>query len=202
MRDGDGTQRQPVDLSEGIYDQGSRPSGILSIKGRGDEFTLGKLSETWDAKHAGAQNQHQVAVVSADEVSYTQLGLSAEDAQFIGQRELSTREIARIFRVPAHMIDGDTGRSLTYANVTEQNRFFLTHSLRPWLVRIETAISGDHDLCPGGRYVKFNLDSLLRASALERAQVNALALDPVKGWLSRNEVRMMEDMLPEGESSD
>ena len=183
--------------AKAFMDQGSRPSGILSIKGRGEDFTLGKLSESWNDKHAGAENQHKVAVVSADEVSYTQLGLSAEDAQFIGQRELSTREIARIFRVPAHMIDGDTGRSLTYANVTEQNRFFVLHSLRPWLVRIEAAISGDADLCPGGTYVQFDLDALLRADAATRAQVYTAALNPSTGWLSRNEVRVMENLSPD-----
>jgi HK97 family phage portal protein len=185
--------------AKAFMDQGSRPSGVLAIKGHGSEFTIGKVSEQWDAKHAGATNQHKVAVISADEVAYTQLGLSAEDAQFVGQRELSTREIARIFRVPAHMIDGDTGRSLTYSTVQEQNRFFLTHSLRPWLVRIETAISNDPDLCPGGTYVKFDLDSLLRASATERAQINAAALDPVKGWMTRAEVREQEGLLPETE---
>ena len=42
---------------------------------------------------------------------------------------------------------------LTYANVTEQNRALVAHSLRPWLVRIERAITNDADLCPGGTYV-------------------------------------------------
>jgi HK97 family phage portal protein len=102
-----------------------------------------------------------------------------------------------VFRVPAHLIDGDTGRSLTYANVTEQNRFFVLHSLRPWLTRIETAISMDPDLCPGNTYVRFDLDSLLRADAATRAQVYTAALNPQTGWLSRNEVRAMENLAPD-----
>ena len=81
------------------------------------------------------------------------------------QRELSAREVARIFRVPAWAIDAPTGDSLTYANVGEQNRALVTHSLRPWLVRIETAISNDTTLCPGGTYVEFALEGLLRADS-------------------------------------
>ena len=71
------------------------------------------------------------------------------DQQFLQQRELSAREVARIFRVPPWMIGAPTGDSLTYATVAEQARAFVTFSLRPWLVRIERAISGDPDLCPG-----------------------------------------------------
>ena len=178
--------------AKAFMDQGSRPSGILSIRGRGDEFTLGKLSETWDAKHGGAENQHKVAVVSADEVSYQQLGLSAEDAQFVAQRELSTREIARIFRVPAHLIDGDTGRSLTYANVTQQNRFFLDHSLRPWLRRIETAISMDPDLCPGNTTVEFDTRELTGGDQLERAQFYASMVS--SGVMTIEEAREREGL--------
>jgi HK97 family phage portal protein len=180
-----------------FQDQGSRPSGVLAVKGGQSDFTVAKIQESWQDSHGGATNMHKIAVLQADEVTYQQLGLSAEDAQFIQQRELSTREIARIFRVPAHMIDGDTGRSLTYSTVEQQGQFFLTHSLRPWLVRIETAISMDPDLCPGNTYVRFDVDSLLRASALERAQVYTAALNPQTGWLTRAEVRELENLEPE-----
>ena len=90
------------------------------------------------------------------DIKFTPIGFSQDDAQFLQQRELSAREVARIFRVPAWAIDAPTGDSLTYANVAEQNRALVTHSLRPWLVRIERAITNDPDLCPGGTYVQFD----------------------------------------------
>ena len=80
--------------------------------------------------------------------------------------------------MPAWAIDAPTGDSLTYANVVEQNRALVTHSLRPWLVRIERAISNDPDLCPGGTYVQFDLDGLLRADAKTRAETYTKALEP------------------------
>ena len=92
------------------------------------------------------------------------------------------------------------GDSLTYANVTEEARAFAIHSLRPWLVRIERAFSNDPDLCPGGSYVQFDLDGLLRGDAKERAEFYTAALGDEKhpGWLRREEVRELEDLPPEG----
>jgi HK97 family phage portal protein len=106
-------------------------------------------------------------------LAFTPISFSADDSQFLQQRELSTREIARMFRVPAWAIDGATGDSLTYANVAEQARALVTYSLRPWLVRIERALSNDADLCPGNTYVQRD------------------------GWMSRAEVRELEDLQPE-----
>ena len=87
--------------------------------------------------------------------------------------------------------------SLTYANVAEQNRALATHSLRPLAVRIETAISNDADLCPGGTYVQFDFDGLLRSSPEQRAQSYTAALNPETGWMRRSEVRELEDLPPE-----
>ena len=87
--------------------------------------------------------------------------------------------MARIFRVPAWAIDAATGDSLTYSNVQQQSRALIDYSLRPWLVRIERAISGDPDLCPGGTYAQFELDALLRGDADTRSQIYTRALgDP------------------------
>jgi HK97 family phage portal protein len=111
---------------------------------------------------------------------------------------LSAREVARIFRVPAWAIDAPTGDSLTYSNVTEQNRALVTHSLRPWIVRIERAITNDSDLCPAGTYVQFDLDGLLRADGATRSEVYTRALNPETGWMRRDEIRELEDLQPEG----
>jgi phage portal protein BeeE len=99
--------------------------------------------------------------------------------------------------LPAWAIDGATGDSLTYANVAEQNRALVTHSLRPWATRIEKAISNDPALCPGTSYCQFEFDALLRAAPEQRAEAYSRALDPVTGWLRRSEVRELEDLPPE-----
>jgi phage portal protein BeeE len=81
--------------------------------------------------------------------------------------------------------------------VQEQARALVTYSLRPWLVRIERAISNDSDLCPGSTYVQFELDGLLRADAATRADIYTKALNAETGWLRRAEVRELEDLEPE-----
>jgi len=180
-------------------EQGSKPSGVLSAP-NGNSEALERIAATWAVRHGGVENHHRVAVVSGD-ITFTPLGFSADDSQFLQQRELSAREVARIFRVPAWAIDAPTGDSLTYANVAEQNRALVTHSLRPWIVRIERAISNDPDLCPGGTYVQFDLDGLLRADAKTRAETYTAALSAETGWLNRSEVRELEDLPPEGDAS-
>ncbi len=182
------------------FTHGSRPSGILTAQGASSVDALQSISSQWSATHAGVENMHRVAVVSG-EVSFTPLGFSADDSQFLQQRELSAREVARIFRVPAWAIDAPTGDSLTYANVTEQNRALVTHSLRPWIVRIERALSNDHDLCPGSTYVQFDLDGLLRADGATRSEVYTRALNPETGWMRRDEIRELEDLQPEGNTN-
>jgi HK97 family phage portal protein len=100
-------------------EQGSRPSGVLTSP-QGGTQALEHVAATWNAKHGGVKNQHKVAVVAGD-VKFEPIAFSQSDAEFLGQRELSAREVARIFRVPAWAIDAPTGDSLTYSNVSEQN---------------------------------------------------------------------------------
>jgi HK97 family phage portal protein len=180
------------------FEQGSRPSGILSTPSETGVDQLRALQELWSQRHGGVENMHRTALVQGD-LTWTPLSFSADDSQFLQQRELSAREVARIFRVPAWAIDAPTGDSLTYANTLEQNRHFVTHSLRPWLVRIERAFSNDSDLCPGGTYLQFDLDGLLRADAAQRAEIYTKALNAETGWMTRAEVRELEDLSPESE---
>ena len=176
-------------------EKGSRPSGVLSL-GQANPGQVGEASEVWKLGHAGVDNMHRVAVVAGD-VKFEPISFSADDSQFLQQRELSAREVARIFRVPAWAIDAPTGDSLTYSNTTEQARALVTHSLRPWLVRIERAISNCAALCPGATFVEFELDGLLRADAKTRAETYTAALDPETGWMRRDEIRRLENLEPE-----
>ena len=176
-------------------EQGSRPSGVLTAPTGGGD-ALERIADKWHSRHAGVENQHRVAVVSGD-ISFTPIAFSQSDAEFLGQRELSAREVARAFRVPAWAVDAPTGDSLTYSNVVEQNRALVTHSLRPWATRIERAISNHPTLCPGGLYVQFDFDGLLRADAKTRAETYSMALNGETGWMRRDEIRELEDLPPE-----
>jgi HK97 family phage portal protein len=119
------------------------------------------------------------------------------DAQFLEQRKLSAVEVARIFRVPNWIVGAESGDSLTYSNTTEQASAFIKFSLRPWLVLIEQALSADRDLMPANQYAEFLLDGLLRADAKTRAEIYTAALNPETGWMTREEVRRLENLETE-----
>ena len=141
-------------------------------------------------------NAHRVAVM-AGEVEFLPISMPADDAQFLEQRKLSATEVARIFRVPPWMIGADAGSSMTYANVESQALAFVSYSLRPQLVLVEQALTADPDLFPAGVYAEFLLDGILRADSSTRSEVYARALDPVTGWMSRQEVRKLENLPAE-----
>lgn len=188
-----------------FFDNDGRPSGILRVNTFGTptvahdgdaEDPLNELRDAWNGSHQGTANAHKIAVVSG-EVEFTPLSMNLDDAQFLDQRKLSAVEVARIFRVPPHMIGADTGESMTYSNTESLAIEFATFSLRPWLVLIEQALSADPALFAPRHYCSFVLDALLRADHATRADVYTKALDPMTGWMTREEVRRLENLPPE-----
>jgi HK97 family phage portal protein len=131
------------------------------------------------------------------DAEYFPVAQRMDDSQFVEQRRLAAQEIARVFRIPPHMLGAPSGDSLTYSTVEQQSLDFARFSMAPWLRRIELAISNDRDLAFERQYVKFELDGLLRADAKTRAEVYTAALDPLTGWMTRAEVRRLEDLPPE-----
>lgn len=184
--------------AEAFFENGARPSGILNVKHDVSQESADHLRDQLTHTHAGAGNAHKVAIVTGD-LEWTAMSGPLDDLQFCEQRRLSTTEICRIFSIPPWRIGAPSGDSNTYANVESEALSFVTHSLRPWLVVIEQAISADRDLCAGPNvYVEFLLDALLRADSATRAAVYTQALNPETGWMTRSEVRSLENLEPEG----
>lgn len=173
------------------------PMGVLTVPpGPASEDMMESLKGAWEKRHRGSKNAGRVAVLSG-EVNFSALSLTPADSEFVAQRKLSTQEVARLFRVPPHMVGAQSENSLTYSTVEMDALNFVRFSLSPWLTVVEQGITADPDLCPAGVYVEFLVDGFLRAASETRAQVYALALDPEHGWLSRSEVRRLENLEPE-----
>lgn len=199
--------REALGLSRALADHGSstakngaRVSGVLSVAGTGpdtDEAML-NLEQGFSARHVGEGKGGKVAVLSSD-VTFTPVAMPFADAQFLEQREFSTREVCRLFGIPPWMVGASAGDSLTYSTVSEQARAFVTFALRPWLVAIEQAFTASDVLFPAasGTYAAFELDGLLRGDPRARAETYTAALDPITGWLRRDEVRALEDLPAE-----
>jgi HK97 family phage portal protein len=139
-----------------------------------------------------------VAVVTG-EVKWQSVAMPLSDAEFIATQQLSTAQVCRVMRVPLWMVGAAiSDSSLTYSTVAEQSSAFIKFSLGPWLRLIESALTANEALFPvPGTYARFDLDGLLRAEPEARAAFYTAALDPQHGWMTRAEVRALEDLPAE-----
>ncbi len=139
---------------------------------------------------------HGVLVIEGD-AEYQAIAEKMDDSQFVEQRRLAAQEIARVFRIPPHMLGAPSADSMTYSNVEQESIEFVRYSLTPWLRRIELAISDDRDLAFERQFVQFEVDGLLRADAARAPRSTAAPSTRSQGWMSRDEVRRLEDLPPE-----
>jgi HK97 family phage portal protein len=169
-----------------FYGEGATPSSILMTD---QKLTLDQariIQGTWEATH----KRHRRPAVLSDGLKWQAITTSAADQQMIQTREQIIRDIARIFRVPSHLI-GAMGDNQTYQNVEQASLNFLTHTIAPWIRRLETAIS---TILDPNDDVAFDTSTLLRTDALTRARVNELNIK--MGARTPNEVRQIEGMEP------
>lgn len=176
-----------------FFGQGATLGGVLEHPGQLSEEALKRLRESFENMHQGLSRAHRIAILE-EGMSYKQIGIPPEDAQFLETRKFQVTEIARIFRVPPHMI-GDLERA-TFSNIEHQSIEFVVHSLRPWLVRWEQAINWKL-FTPSERqqfFAEFLVDGLLRGDI--RSRYEAYAIGRQWGWLSANDVRELENLNP------
>jgi hypothetical protein len=80
---------------------------------------------------------------------------------------------------------------MSYNSVEQQNINFVTHTLRPYIAKMEDAYS---TLLPQGAFIRFNVDGLLRGDFSTRMQ--GYSIGSQAGFLSINDIRKFEDMTP------
>lgn len=127
-------------------------------------------------------------------MKFQPIGIPPEQAQFLETRKFQINEIARIFRVPPHML-ADLEKS-SFSNIEQQSLEFVKYTLDPWVIRWEMAIQKAL-LLPSEKkqyFVKFNLDGLLRGDYQSR--MSGYATGRQNGWLSSNDIRELENMNP------
>ncbi|MEA4921727.1 MAG: phage portal protein [Eubacteriaceae bacterium] len=182
-----------------FFANGAAPSGVLEHPGTLKDPA--KIRESWQQTFGGSSNAHKVAVLE-EGMKYTPISISPEQAQFLETRKFQIDEIARIFRVPPHMV-GDLERS-TFSNIEQQSLEFVKYTLDPWVSRWEQAITRSL-FTPDEKkkyFVKFNLDGLLRGDYQSR--MNGYAVGRQNGWMSANDIRELEnlDRIPEEEGGE
>jgi HK97 family phage portal protein len=172
-----------------FFGQGSQLSGVLSVQGTLTEPQSKRLAVQWDRQHAGMQNSHRPAILD-NGATWQNIGIPPEDAQFLQTRQFQVAEIARLFRVPPHLIGDVSGSTSWGTGIAEQNAGFHRYTLIPLLARAEQAISDDPDLLATNQTASFDPSGLLRADLLTRYKAYLLARNG--GWESPNDIRAFE----------
>jgi HK97 family phage portal protein len=130
-------------------------------------------------------------MVHGKDWTFTRIAVAPEESQFVESQKMNVAAIARIYGCPPEMIASEAGNSLTYASVEMRGIDFLTFGVRPWLVRVETAIGA---LLPRGQFIRFNPGGLLKATTKESYE--ALEIGIRSGLLTPNEARAKQDLPP------
>lgn len=178
------------DYGAAFFANGANPGGVLEHPGVIKPEQADRLRESWQSQFGGA-NTHKVAVLE-EGLKFHQMSIPPEQAQFLETRKFQINEIARIFRVPPHMV-GDLEKS-SFSNIEQQSLEFVKYTLDPWVVRWEQSLQ-QALILPSEKatiFIKFNLDGLLRGDYQSRMQGYSTGIQ--NGFMSVNDVRGLEDM--------
>jgi HK97 family phage portal protein len=148
-----------------------------------------EVQASWEAKHRGLGRSHRPAVLM-NGMKAQQLTVNPADSQMLDQRRFAIEEIARIFRVPPFMLGVTTPGSVSYSSVEQQMLYFTQHTIQPRVQALEDSFS--RLLLNEESFIKFNLNSLVRADLATRTESYSKAL--LAGYMSVNEIRALEDM--------
>ncbi len=182
-----------------FFANGAAPSGVLEHPGTIKDPS--RVRESWQQTFGGSANSNKIAVLE-EGMKYTPISISPEQAQFLETRKFQINEIARIFRVPPHMV-GDLEKS-SFSNIEQQSLEFVKYTLDPWVIRWEqsihrTLLTADEKKV---YFVKFNVEGLLRGDYQSRMSGYATARQ--NGWMSANDIRELEnlDRIPAEDGGD
>ena len=178
------------DYGAAFFANGANPGGVLEHPGVIKPEQADRLRESWQSQFGGA-NAHKVAVLE-EGLKFHQMSIPPEQAQFLETRKFQINEIARIFRVPPHMV-GDLEKS-SFSNIEQQSLEFVKYTLDPWVVRWEQSLQ-QALILPSEKatiFIKFSLDGLLRGDYQSRMQGYSTGIQ--NGFMSVNDVRGLEDM--------
>jgi len=188
-----GTAMAGDKLAAKFYAKGSILSGIIKVKAPlANQQQADSVRAKWLQKMGGLDNAAEVGVLDAG-TDFQQLTIPPDSLQFLESRRWETNEIARLFGIPPHLV-GDVERSTSWgAGIESQNVGFVSYTVAGWTGRMEQRISREV-INIRKQYSEFDLDRLMRGSMAERFAAYTQGI--AAGWMTRNEARIKENMVP------
>lgn len=169
------------------FRDGAAPSSVLETDQTLTDDQVRQTQRTWIQSHGG---RRRPAVLSGG-FKWKPITITPEESQFLQTREHQDLEACKMMRVPPHMVAITTKSTSWGTGIEQQSIGFVTYTLRPWLSRIEDAMSAQ---LPRGQFVKFNVDALLRGDIKSRYEAYRTGIDG--GWLNPDFVRSKEELPP------
>lgn len=179
-----------------FFSNGAAPAGVLEYPGTLKDPE--RIRDNWNTQFGGSGNSGKTAILE-EGMKYTPISIAPNEAQFLETRKFQINEIARIFRVPPHMI-GDLEKS-SFSNIEQQSLEFVKYTLNPWVCRWEQAfrraLFSDEE--KQTYFIRFNVEGLLRGDYQSRMSGYAVGIQ--NGFLCVNDIRTLEnmDLIPEEE---
>lgn len=178
-----------------FYSNGANIGGMLAIEtGTGAKERRDELKAEIREKFQGLANSHELMIVPSG-TKFERMDMPLQEAQFIETRKFQIQEIARIYRMPLHMLQ-DLDRA-TFSNIEHQDIGFIKHTMMPWFVRWEQYINAkllskrDRER---GLFAEFNVNALLRGDSKTQAEI--LHIERQDGVITGNEWRAHIGMNP------
>ena len=188
-----GTQLAQQEYQARAYSDGMLIKGVLSTPSPNlTPEAAERIKLQWRSAYGGLGNSHDVAVLHSG-TTFQGVSMSPEDAQFIQTMKWGHTQIATLYKIPASRLNGDSGSSMRYANVAQDDLYMDKQACLPLRRQIEAALNRDLDMF-GARSAwvpKFNPAVALQADLETRTRVADMRLR--NGSISVNEYRTLED---------
>lgn len=170
--------------------------GVLQTDQKLSKEAAERLAKAWREQKAGVRNAGSVAVLEQG-LKWQQLGMTAQDAEFILSRHFSVEEIGRLFRMPPHKL-GVPSKG-TGSTMEQADQDYMNNVVSSYLERWEAKIAQHFGLAEERLFVEFDITRFLRASL--SARYAAYRVGIIGMFLKPNEARRAEG-LPDVEGGD
>jgi len=180
------------ELAGRFYRNGPNVSGVLEHPGTLSEDAAKRLRESIERRHSGLSNAYRVMILE-DGLKFTQ-SMPLKDAQFLEGRKFQISEIARMYRIPPHML-ADLDRA-SWGNIEHMSLEFVIFSLGPWLRKWEQELNRKLFSAQARKryFIEFNVDGFLRGDL--KSRYDAYAVARLNGWMNANDILELENRNP------
>lgn len=184
-------ENKMTEYANNVFTNGSICNGAICVPTKLNQDAYTDTQDVIEEQFAGSGMRPMLLEGGA---TWQSIQISAQDSQFLETRRFNREEIAKIFRVPAHMV-GDMEHS-TFSNIEHQSLEFMTNTMSPYLRKIEQRIVKQLLSEEEQKIYKprFNLASALKGDLNSRYSAYNTAINC--GILCPDEIREVEDLPP------